>query len=41
MLVLTRPFTQRAAQFRPDLSLFVVPAALAGMFDPDFVLPKV
>ena len=39
--VLTRPFTQRAAQFRPDLSLFVVPAALVGMFDPDFVLPKV
>ena len=26
--VLTRPFTQRPAQYRPDLSLFVVPAAV-------------
>ena len=39
--VLTRPFTQRPAQYRPDLSLFVVPAAVEGFFDPDFKLPKV
>ena len=41
VLVLTKPFTQRVAQFRPDLSLFIAPAAIAGMFDPDFKLPKV
>ena len=39
--VLTRPFTQRPAQYRPDLSLFVVPAAVEGFFDPNFKLPKV
>jgi len=39
--ILTTPYTLRDVQYRAELPLVTVPAALAGLFDPDFKAPKV